>query len=186
MTNTFFYEDGQENVYNEQGIKAFDPMGDTLTQITDPNIVLETITSQSTYLAIRKSTEEKIVKKSDDIKPKAVTKPKSKLTTYNDYSDKTREVFIDRMLESAEERERIVRFAKELSIEPRTARRCSFTFEHEEHIRNLLDEDPQLYTEDIIDSLSKQFMGFSISKTQLNHHLRNNMLVTIKKPTFEP
>jgi hypothetical protein len=55
MTNTFFYEDGQENVYNEQGIKAFDPIGDTLTQITDPNIVLETITSQGTYLATRKS-----------------------------------------------------------------------------------------------------------------------------------
>lgn len=70
--------------------------------------------------------------------------------------------------------------------EKNAGRKSSFTFEHEEYIRNLLDEEPQLYTEDIIDSLSKQFMGFSISKTQLNHHLRNNMLVTIKKSTFEP
>lgn len=123
MTSAFFYEDGQENVYNEQGIKVFDPMEDILTQITDPNIVLETITSQSSYLETRKSIEEKIMKKSDDIKPKAVTKPKSKRTAYNNYNDKTREVLIDRMLESAEERGRIVRFAKELGIEPRTAQR---------------------------------------------------------------
>ena len=40
MTTTFFYKDGQENVYTEQGIKVFDPMEDILTQVTDPNIVL--------------------------------------------------------------------------------------------------------------------------------------------------
>jgi hypothetical protein len=40
MTTTLFYEDGQENVYTEQGIKAFDPVEDILTQATDPNIVL--------------------------------------------------------------------------------------------------------------------------------------------------
>lgn len=41
--NYFFYEDGQKNAYNDLGIKAFDPMEDVLTQITDPNVVLETI-----------------------------------------------------------------------------------------------------------------------------------------------
>lgn len=40
MTITFFYEDGQENIYTEQGINVFDPMEDILTQATDPNIVL--------------------------------------------------------------------------------------------------------------------------------------------------
>ncbi|KAG2227436.1 hypothetical protein INT45_007461 [Circinella minor] len=97
------------------------------------------------------------------------------------------------MLESAEERGRIVRFAKELGVESRTARRwwkcyqeqtnevpykvsknnvgcpSSFTNEHETYIRELLDKDPQLYSEDIIGELSKGFMGFSICKTQLNH-----------------
>ncbi|KAI8060401.1 uncharacterized protein B0P05DRAFT_557997 [Gilbertella persicaria] len=43
MTTTFFYEDGQENVYNDLGIKVFDPVENVLTQITDPNVVLETI-----------------------------------------------------------------------------------------------------------------------------------------------
>lgn len=58
--------------------------------------------------------------------------------------------------------------------------------ERETHIWELLDKDRQFYSEDIISELSKELMGFSISNTQLNHHLRNNMLVTIKKPTFEP
>lgn len=65
-------------------------------------------------------------------------------------------------------------------------RPSSFSTEHETYIRELLDKDPQLYSEDIISELSKEFMGFSISKMQLNHHLRNNILVTAKKPTFEP
>lgn len=54
---------------------------------------------------------------------KATMKPKLKQNMYNDYSDNTREMFIDRMLESAEERGRIVRFAKGLGVEPRTVRR---------------------------------------------------------------
>lgn len=41
----FFYEDGQDNVFNEQGEKVFDPMEGILTQITDPKVVLETIAS---------------------------------------------------------------------------------------------------------------------------------------------
>lgn len=97
----FFHEDGQENVYNDLGIKVFDPMEDVLTQITDPNVVLETIATHSSYLEARKSIEEKNVKKSNDVEPKAVMKPKLKQNMYNDYSDNTREVFIDRMLESA-------------------------------------------------------------------------------------
>ncbi|KAG1399155.1 hypothetical protein G6F60_007902 [Rhizopus arrhizus] len=184
-------------------------MKDVLTQITDPNVVLETIATQSSYLEARKSIEERNVKKIDDVEPKAATKPKLKQNMYNDYSDNTREVFIDRMLEIAEERGRIVRFAKELDVEPRTARRwwkryqetnevsyklsknnvgrpSSFTTEHETYIRELLDNDPQLYSEDIIGELSKEFMGFSISKTQLNHLLRNNMLVTIKNLHLNP
>ncbi len=36
MTNTFFYKDKQENVYNEQGIKIFDLMKEVLTKIANP------------------------------------------------------------------------------------------------------------------------------------------------------
>ncbi|PHZ09066.1 uncharacterized protein RHIMIDRAFT_240937 [Rhizopus microsporus ATCC 52813] len=97
---------------------------------------------------------------------KAITKANSKrATTYNEYNDMTREKFIDRMLESSEEKGRIPRFAKEFDIETqkRTGRKSSFTFEHKEYIRNLLDKDSQLYTEDIIDNLSKQFTGLYTS-----------------------
>lgn len=113
------------------------------------------------------------------------------------------------MLESPEERGKVTQYAKELGIHPRTAKRwwdfyketeevpykqsktnngakSSFKVEHEEYIKELLDEDPQLFAEDIIESLTKQFMDFTISKTQLNHHLKNTMLITVKRPTFEP
>ncbi|KAI7906584.1 uncharacterized protein BX663DRAFT_427433, partial [Cokeromyces recurvatus] len=55
----FFYEDEQENVYNDLRIKVLDPVEDVLTQITGPNIVLETIATQSLYLEACKSIEEK-------------------------------------------------------------------------------------------------------------------------------
>ncbi|KAI8047300.1 uncharacterized protein B0P05DRAFT_365567 [Gilbertella persicaria] len=48
INNTFFfYKDGHENVYNEYGERVFDPMEGVLTEVSDPNAVLETITSQS-------------------------------------------------------------------------------------------------------------------------------------------
>ena len=118
MTSTFFYEYRQKNVYNEQGINVFGPMENILTQITNPNVVLETIGIQNSYLEARKSIEEKRDMVSDDI---CTTKLKQKLNMYNSYSDRTREVSIDRVLESAEERERTVRFAKELGVELYTA-----------------------------------------------------------------
>ena len=44
----------------------------------------------------------------------------------------------------------------------------------------------QLYSDEIINSLTKRFEDFTISKLQLNNHLRNTMLITVKKPIFEP
>lgn len=60
------------------------------------------------------------MKKSDDIEPKIVTKLRLKRDAYNDFSDKTRDVFIDWMFEGAEERGRMVWFAKGLGNKPRT------------------------------------------------------------------
>lgn len=77
-------------------------MEDVLTHITGPNVV------QSSYLEARESFEEEKVKKSDDVEPKAAMKSKLKQNMYNDHSDNTREVIVDQMLESAEERGRIV------------------------------------------------------------------------------
>ncbi|KAI7907776.1 uncharacterized protein BX663DRAFT_418897, partial [Cokeromyces recurvatus] len=60
-----------------------------------------------------------------------------------------------------------------------------FTVKHEDYIKNLIDDDSQLFADDIIEKLTKQFQAFSISKSQLNHHLRNIMQITVKKPHFE-
>ncbi|KAI7904757.1 uncharacterized protein BX663DRAFT_327253 [Cokeromyces recurvatus] len=77
-TNTFFYEDRQKYVYNEQRVKVFDFMEDILIQITDTNIFFfENYYPQRSHLETRKSLEEKVVEKSNDIKSKAAIKPKS-------------------------------------------------------------------------------------------------------------
>ncbi|KAG1148813.1 hypothetical protein G6F37_003844 [Rhizopus arrhizus] len=57
--------------------------------------------------------------------------------------------------------------------------------EHEDYIKDLLDDDSQLFADNIIEKLTKQFQDFSISKSQLNHHLRSTVQITVKKPHFE-
>ncbi|KAI9468056.1 hypothetical protein BDB00DRAFT_752326, partial [Zychaea mexicana] len=64
--------------------------------------------------------------------------------------------------------------------------KSSFTTELNEYITKLLDNDPQIFADDIINSLTEQFEGFTISKLQMNNHLCNTMLITVKKPYFEP
>ncbi|CAO3657190.1 unnamed protein product [Mucor hiemalis] len=64
--------------------------------------------------------------------------------------------------------------------------KSSFTTEHNEYIKELLDNDPQLYSDEIVNSLTERFEYFTISKSQLNNHLRNTMLITVKKSMFEP
>ncbi|OAD70687.1 hypothetical protein PHYBLDRAFT_69472 [Phycomyces blakesleeanus NRRL 1555(-)] len=53
MTKSIFYEDGQDSDFNEQRENFFYPMEGILTEIADPNIVLETITNQREYLALK-------------------------------------------------------------------------------------------------------------------------------------
>ncbi|RCI04854.1 hypothetical protein CU098_013265, partial [Rhizopus stolonifer] len=48
--------------------------------------------------------------------------------------------------------------------------KSTFTAKHEDHIKNLIDNNSQLFADDIIEKLTKQFQEFSISKLQLNHH----------------
>ena len=97
MLNAFYFEYGQENDYNDRGQKSFDPMEDILTQIKDSNIVLETVTSRQAYLTTPRP------KKTNTAKETAVeSEPKLKKQTpklaYNNYSDRTRETFIHRIL----------------------------------------------------------------------------------------
>lgn len=63
--------------------------------------------------------------------------------------------------------------------------KSTFTAKHEDHIKNLIDNNSQLFADDIIEKLTKQFQEFSISKLQLNHRLRIVMQTTVKKSRFE-
>lgn len=74
IKTTFFYEDGNENVYNEDGERVFDSMEGVLTEITDSNVVVETITSQKSYLSY-KPEEKEMTTKDMTIKTVEVAKP---------------------------------------------------------------------------------------------------------------
>lgn len=51
--SSFYYEDGLDKVFNENGEKVIDSIKGVLTDITDPNIFLATITSRKAYLAVK-------------------------------------------------------------------------------------------------------------------------------------
>ncbi|KAG1137991.1 hypothetical protein G6F37_011371 [Rhizopus arrhizus] len=112
------------------------------------------------------------------------------------------------MIENPTERGKVTLHAKDLGINPRTAMRWwkhyqetgkvaykklqrnpgrhdLLTTEHEQHIQQIVEKDSRLCADNIIDSLKLQFEDLKISKSQMNHHLRNNMLISIK-PTFDP
>lgn len=98
-------------------------MEGVLTEINDPKIVLESLTNYGSYLS--KKSEEKQAAVATEVAPKPieVVQPASSTSAYNDYSDLTRETFVNRMIESPVERGNVARHAKKLGINPRTAKR---------------------------------------------------------------
>lgn len=58
------------------------------------------------------------------------------------------------------------------------------TQEHDQHIRKLIDKDPQIFTDNVVDSLTMNFENLSVSKSHLNY-LKDKLCLNIKKPTFE-
>ncbi|KAG1140518.1 hypothetical protein G6F37_009010 [Rhizopus arrhizus] len=187
MSNVFYYEDGQDNLYDEQGMRVYDPMEDVLTEVNDSNIILETLTNQKTYFD---------------------QKPLEKLVVDKPKCDKEREQFIDKMIECAQEKGATARVARSMGINVRNAQRwwkqyreddtmpykkgsemkgrpSTFTNEHDSYLIELIDDDSQIIVSDIMERLTEKFEGFSISNSQLNHHLKNDLCLTMKKATFE-
>ncbi|KAG2230730.1 hypothetical protein INT48_004783 [Thamnidium elegans] len=86
-------KNGHDNVYNEYGERVFDPMEGVLTEVSDPNVVLETITSQKSYLSL-KPVEKETPANNTIKKVVELIKPIDN-DVYKDYNDQTR----DRMIE---------------------------------------------------------------------------------------
>jgi transposase-like protein len=114
-------------------------------------------------LSVKRS--EKIAEESSVRKQSKPTKLKLPVRLYNNYSDFTRETFIDRMLENPQERGLVAKVARDLNINYRTVLRwwnyyketekvaykkseqnsgpkSSFTIEYNKYIKELLDNDP--------------------------------------------
>ncbi|CAO3674076.1 unnamed protein product [Rhizopus stolonifer] len=96
-------------------------MEDVLTYGDNPNIVLETITSRQTYLSVKRP--EKIAEELSVKKQPKPSKLKLSVKLYNNYSDFTRETFIDHMLENPQECGLVAKVARDLNINYHTALR---------------------------------------------------------------
>ena len=126
---------------------------------------------------------------------------------YNNYDDSLRVKCINIMIESGKQRGITDKAGRELGINERFAQRWwreyrdsekysykksvlnngrekTLTEEHDQHIRKLIDEDPQIFADNIVDSLTKNFEDFSTSKSHLDY-LKDKLCLNIKKPTFE-
>ncbi|KAI9480821.1 MAG: hypothetical protein EXX96DRAFT_634515 [Benjaminiella poitrasii] len=184
MSNVFNYEDRQDNLYNEQGMRVYDPMEDALTEPLE-KLVVDKLTSGV------KSEKRTIA-----------------VSVYTNYSDKEREQFIAKMIECAQEKGATARVAHSMGINARNAQRwwkqyredvtmpykkssemkgrpSTFTNEHDSYLIELIDDDSQIIVSDIMERLTEKFEGFIISNSQLNHHLKDDLCLTMKKATFE-
>ncbi|EIE83477.1 hypothetical protein RO3G_08182 [Rhizopus delemar RA 99-880] len=77
----FFYEDGYDNVYNKGGERVLYLMEGVLTEISDPNVVLETITSQKPYLSLKPAQKEATARDSTKKAIEVIKKAASTKTT---------------------------------------------------------------------------------------------------------
>ena len=62
MANTFYFKDEMDNLFDEQSERVYDPMEGILTEITDSNIVLDTIINRKSYLAYKPAWKNIVVK----------------------------------------------------------------------------------------------------------------------------
>ncbi|KAL0080036.1 hypothetical protein F4703DRAFT_1910283 [Phycomyces blakesleeanus] len=143
-----------------------------------------TITSQAAFLTAKHEDKDTEIQ---DIPVNKIKSAKSTVnSTYRSYDDHTREEFINRMIEGPVKRGRETEKVPYKKLEKNLGRPSGFTGEPEQHIQKIVEKDPQLCAVEIIDSLTSKFEGFSISKSQINHHLKNNVFISVKNPTFEP
>ncbi|KAI7907690.1 uncharacterized protein BX663DRAFT_547384 [Cokeromyces recurvatus] len=100
MTTTFYFEDRMDNLFNEHGERVYDPMEGVLTENIDPNIVLEIITK----LAARFDLANKPAEKKSVVKEAKTSKERI-------------------LFENPKEKGNIIKFSKELLVNPCTAER---------------------------------------------------------------
>ncbi|KAI7888331.1 uncharacterized protein EV154DRAFT_517971, partial [Mucor mucedo] len=116
----FFYEDGQNNIYNENGQLRYVSMEDVMSTIDDPNIVLETLVNHSSYMK-----NKPLEKQPTENKKSTTSKPVKFASKRNnvDYSINQRTTFIDRMIELPMGQRYAAVVGRELGVKKRTAQR---------------------------------------------------------------
>ncbi|ORE09259.1 hypothetical protein BCV72DRAFT_333886 [Rhizopus microsporus var. microsporus] len=61
----------------------------------------------------------------------------------------------------------------------------NFTEEHKAHVLDLVDDDTQVTVCDVVESLTKSFENFSLTKIAIHKHMNETCNLSVKKPYFE-
>lgn len=57
--------------------------------------------------------------------------------------------------------------------------------EPQKYVKKLVEDNPQTTVDDVLQNLTSEFEGLSISRTQLHYHMKKTLNLTVEYPTFE-
>ncbi|CAO3662919.1 unnamed protein product [Rhizopus microsporus] len=165
-------------------------MEDVMSTVDNLNI-LEALVNHSSYMKNKPSEKQPTEnKKSTTSRPVKVSSKK----TNADYSINQRTMFIDRIIEMPVGQRYAAVVGKELDVEERTAQRWwrnyeetgkvpikkstrnpgrpnNSTGEYKTHVLDLVNDDPQVTVCDVVESLTKSFEDFSLTKSVIHKHM---------------
>jgi transposase len=200
MSN-FVHEDGQGNLYNDEGFEV-----NVVEMDVDQDMYpVEMVTNFNIYRDIKPS--EKEIKAVAE-KPKKVLDSEGKQhKTYQHYKDTEKEQLLDLVINRGMSARAA---AMKLNIKPRIAqiwvkndqedpqpyferkegsgrpvgRPPKLGGEHEKFLVDLVDDQPSLVLDQIMDNLTNHFTGLSISKTGLYKFVTDKCRISLKRAHF--
>lgn len=198
--NNFVHEDGQGNLYNDEGLEV----AVVEMEVDEEMFPLEVASHFDNYIDL-KPPEREIRKPSAQSKQSAETKEKS--SSYQHYKDTEKEQLIDLVINRGMSaraaaiklniKPRIaqlwvkkdnenpkVHFEREIGSGRPVGRPAKLGPEHETFLTELVDEQPSLVLDQIMDSLTNQFTGLQISKTGLYTFVTKNCRISLKRAHF--
>ncbi|KAI8969389.1 hypothetical protein BDB01DRAFT_856051 [Pilobolus umbonatus] len=205
MSYPMIFEDGQGNLFNEEGVAFME-----VTEEEETPFGLETLTTMTEYLDKNRMEEDGDNGVDDtpskEIKKKKTGVPKDDIKRHV-YSDRVREQFFELKTEKLLSTRAA---ALNMGINPRTAQKCVKAYkdsgceslpvpkeykrgrkpvlqkEHKSHLIEFIDENPSAGIDQMVESLTKEFEGLQIKKTAVHQFVVTECNISFKMARKEP
>ncbi|KAG1473224.1 hypothetical protein G6F56_001073 [Rhizopus delemar] len=173
MSTIFLYEDGHENVADEEG--GPQPMD----YIVDENgFVVETLAIHSEYMQTVSSSESSLTS------PMLIEKPKDEDTRMKDANTKR-----DYVRYAVQDKVRffelkIEKYMNALSAAKKLGRRCILTEDHKMTVINFIDTNPSASVVEVVEHSLSQFHDLKVSRSTVYNFMRSEYKLSLKKADF--